>query len=109
LRLRVDRDVLPTAPAATFPRVYARRRDACGRSIEDFDDATAQHVGFVGGHVDADPLAGERAVDQRDPPVIDPAEGVTAGNHPRRRQFHPNSQARSLRDSRIAPNGAVIG
>ena len=58
-------------------------------------------VGFVGGDLDADPLAGERAVDQRDAPVVDPAERVTAGNHARRRQFHPDSQARSLRDSRI--------
>ena len=66
-----------------------------GDGFEDLDDAAAQEVGLVGGDLDADPLAGEGAVDQRDPAVVDPAERITAGNHARRRQFHPDSQARS--------------
>ena len=36
---------------------------------------------------------------ERDPAVVDPAQRVPAGNHACRRQFHPSSEARTLRDS----------
>jgi len=55
----------------------------------------------IGRDFDADPFAGERAVDQGDAAVVGAAEGVTAGNHARHRQLHVRSLARSLRDSRI--------
>ena len=47
------------------------------------------------------PLAGERPVDQCHSTVVGPRQRVTAGNHARRRQFHPTSVPRTLRDFSI--------
>ncbi len=55
---------------------------------------------MFGGDLDPNPLAGECAVDQGDAPVVDPAERITAGNHARRRQFHPDSQSREVCETR---------
>ncbi len=73
-------------------------------------------VGPIGRDLDLHLLAGERTIDERDPAILGPSQRIAAGNHPRRRELHPTSQAQTLRDSRIltlgavrrAPNGAVI-
>ena len=98
LRLRIGCHVLPTATAATLPSVNAWRSDARGRCFEHLDHAAPEMVGPVRRDLDPHPLAREGAVDQRDAPVVDPAERITAGNHARCRQLHPSSEARILRD-----------
>ena len=61
--------MLPTATPAALAGVHTRRLDPGRRRVDDLDDATAHVIGPVGGHLDAHPFAGERAVDQHDPPV----------------------------------------
>ena len=100
-RLGRGLDVLPSAATATLAGVYARRHDARRRRLEHLQHPSPEMIRTVGRDFDADPFAGERAVDQRDASVVGAAEGIAAGNHARRRQLHSTSQARSLRDSRI--------
>ncbi len=89
LRLGLGGDVLPPAAAATLAGVDARRDDPRrARLRAPRRTRPAEHVRPVGGHLDADPLAGQGAVDQRDPAVVGARERITAGNHARRRQLH---------------------
>jgi NADPH2:quinone reductase len=88
------RDVLPCAAAAARGDEATRRRDACRRRIEHFDRPGAQVIRPITRDLDLHALAGKRALDEHDPPIVGTRKGISARDDAVCSQFHPDSQLR---------------
>ena len=84
--LRVDGEVLPTAPAAAGAARRARRRHAVRRRVDHLDGVTAGPVPLLRRQLGGHGLAGEGAAHEHDPPAVLTGDRLTAGREAVRAQ-----------------------